>query len=118
MIKYLVNMIKSEENRIKIAITGNVDCGKSTLIGVLVNNILDNGRGSARKSIMKMKHELDTGRTSSISFNYIKYKYEDGVPIVTKGINDREEIKKIITLVDLAGHEKYLKTFARLSHGE
>jgi len=54
----------------------------------------DDGRGYARSLILKSKHELETGRTSKISFNYIKY----------------NDVNKNITLVDLAGHEKYLKT--------
>jgi GTPase len=81
-------------NDIKICIGGSVDAGKSTVIGVLTKNVLDNGRGYARSLILKTKHEIESGRTSKISFNYIKYPEED----------------KTITLIDLAGHEKYLKT--------
>jgi elongation factor 1-alpha len=79
---------------IKICIGGSVDAGKSTTIGVLTRNINDDGRGYARSLILKSKHELESGRTSQLSFNYIKY----------------NELKKNITLVDLAGHERYLKT--------
>jgi elongation factor 1-alpha len=79
---------------IKICIGGSVDAGKSTIIGVLTKNINDDGRGYARSLILKGKHEIESGRTSQISFNYIKY----------------PDISKTITLVDLAGHEKYLKT--------
>jgi len=78
---------------IKIAVAGNVDSGKSTLIGVLSNNKLDDGRGSARSLILKNKHEKESGRTSSITFNNIK-----------------QENNNVLTLIDLAGHEKYLKT--------
>ena len=78
---------------IKIAVAGNVDSGKSTLIGVLSSNKLDDGRGLARSLVLKNKHEKETGRTSSITFNNIK--------------NDNDNI---LTLIDLAGHEKYLKT--------
>ena len=56
---------------IRIAVLGNVDSGKTTLISSLSNKILDNGRGSARSRIFKHKHEIDTGRTSSISYNYL-----------------------------------------------
>ena len=84
------------ENCIKIAIAGNVDAGKSSLIGVLSNKKLDDGRGSARNTILRNKHEKLTGRTSCISYNNIIYEFEN--------------IKKVITLIDLAGHEKYLKT--------
>jgi len=79
-------------NNIKIAVAGNVDSGKSTLIGVLSKDVLDDGRGSARNMILRNKHEKESGRTSSITFSNIIKK------------------NKSITLIDLAGHEKYLKT--------
>ena len=49
---------------IKIAVAGNVDSGKSTLAGVLLNNCLDDGRGKCRSLILRNKHEQETGRTS------------------------------------------------------
>lgn len=52
---------------IRIAVTGNVDSGKSTLIGVLTKGQLDNGRGLVRVNVFNHKHEVETGRTSSIS---------------------------------------------------
>ena len=86
------------DETIRIAVAGNVDSGKSTLAGVLLNNCLDDGRGSCRKLILKNKHEIETVRTSSISFNNF-YKEDQNT-------NNR----KIVSLIDLAGHEKYLKT--------
>lgn len=76
----------------RYVVLGNVDAGKSTLIAVLEKDTLDNGNGSARSLIFKMKHEKESGRTSTHSSYYI--------------INQNE----ITTLVDLCGHEKYLKT--------
>ena len=78
---------------IRVAVLGNVDSAKTTLISTLSNKILDDGRGLARSKIFKHKHEKETGRTSSISFKYIK-------------INE----KKYLSFIDLAGHEKYFKT--------
>ena len=77
---------------IRIGVGGNIDAGKSSFVGVMTKNVLDNGRGYARSFIMKHKHELESGRTSVIVQHYIKN--ED----------------KIIEFTDLAGHEKYLKT--------
>jgi GTPase len=37
------------ENDTRIAVIGNVDSGKSTLVGVLTKSMMDDGRGSARK---------------------------------------------------------------------
>lgn len=77
---------------VRIAIAGSVDVGKSSLIGVLTSGALDDGRGSARASVFRHKHERDTGRTSSINSHHIKH------------------ANGVTSLIDLAGHEKYFKT--------
>ena len=51
---------------IKIGIVGNVDSGKSTLVGVLSKGELDDGRGSARLKVFNYPHEVSNGRTSSV----------------------------------------------------
>ena len=86
------------DETIRIAVAGNVDSGKSTLAGVLLNDCLDDGRGSCRNLILKNKHEIESGRTSCISFN--NFFKED----------QHTKNRKIVSLIDLAGHEKYLKT--------
>ncbi|KAF1780699.1 P-loop containing nucleoside triphosphate hydrolase [Phytophthora cactorum] len=62
---------------LRLAFVGNVDSGKSSLIGTLIKGELDDGRGSSRQAIFRHKHEM---------------------------------AHKRIQLIDLAGHEKYLKT--------
>jgi len=49
-----------------VAVVGNVDAGKSTLLGVLTHAELDNGRGHARQKLFRHKHEMESGRTSSV----------------------------------------------------
>jgi len=83
--------IKNRE-QICVVVAGSVDSGKSTFVGVLEQNKLDDGNGFARRFVAKHKHEIDCGRTSDIS---------------VKSINTE---KKSIILVDLCGHAKYLKT--------
>ena len=56
----------------RIGVLGNVDSGKTTIISVLSNNGLDNGRGLARKMILKHNHEQESGRTSCITHVYEK----------------------------------------------
>lgn len=51
---------------IRVAVVGNVDAGKSTLLGVLTHGELDNGRGMARQRLFRHKHEMESGRTSSV----------------------------------------------------
>ena len=58
---------------IRVACLGNVDAGKSTLLGVLSSGDLDNGRGRARLNMFRHLHEIQTGRTSSISHEILAF---------------------------------------------
>jgi len=104
----------------RVAVIGSVDAGKSTLIGTLTTGILDDGRGQSRNLITKYKHEIETGRTSTISSHLLGFN-TIGKPIVSSSskttkpkLKTEDEIAaeadKIVSLVDLAGHDKYLKT--------
>lgn len=53
----------------RVAVVGNVDAGKSTLLGVLTHGELDNGRGHARQRLFRHKHEMESGRTSKFQLN-------------------------------------------------
>ena len=78
---------------VKIGVIGAVDNAKTTTISCLKFNMLDDGRGIARQKIFRHQHEKDTGRTSSISKIYM---------------NTTEN--NYVSFVDLAGHEKHLRT--------
>ena len=94
-----------------VVIVGNVDSGKSSLCGILshplltgcdvdirtIPTILDDGNGLSRARVLTLQHEKTSGRTSSISYNYMLF-------------NESIERPRIVSLVDLAGHEQYLKT--------
>ncbi|TFK54207.1 GTP-binding protein 1 [Heliocybe sulcata] len=110
---------------VRVAVVGNVDSGKSTTLGVLTRGGLDDGRGRARVGLFRHKHEIETGRTSSVGMEILGFA-PDGSPILPKTANSMdldtirreklgwEEISvqaaKIVSFIDLAGHEKYLKT--------
>jgi len=55
-----------DEFDVRVAVIGNVDSGKSTLVGVLTKGIMDDGRGFARTKVFNFSHEASNGRTSSI----------------------------------------------------
>lgn len=127
---------------VRVCVTGNVDSGKSTMLGVLTHGVLDDGRGSARLSVFRHQHEASTGRTSSIShgslgFNstcdIVTYSSIDkfsnpGSTLTKEGTTQKDtssisksskdnakapkdnKVAKLVTFVDLAGHERYLKT--------
>ena len=100
---------------LKICVSGNVDSGKSTLIGVLTSGELDNGRGKTRLNVFNHKHEIDSGRSSSVSLEIMGFN-NNGDCVNNNKIKKMswEEIvkasEKIITFYDLCGHEKYLRT--------
>ena len=90
---------------VAIAIAGSIDAGKSSFIGVLFSGKLDNGNGSARATVAKHPHEITSGRTSDISTRVVSFDM--------KVMNEKKEIvteRVTRILVDLCGHEKYLKT--------
>ncbi|KAI0329403.1 P-loop containing nucleoside triphosphate hydrolase protein [Cubamyces sp. BRFM 1775] len=110
---------------VRCAVVGNVDSGKSTTLGVLTRGALDDGRGRARVSLFRHKHEVESGRTSSVGMEILGFG-PTGKPILppTAHSTDPETIRrekmgweeisrqasKIISFSDLAGHERYLKT--------
>jgi GTPase len=107
-----------------LAVCGPVDAGKSSLIGVLTSGKLDDGRGLARNKVLVHPHERESGKTSHITYNPLIYKKIDNkinlVSLKEKNTvselfssDSQEEClfnSKIISFIDLAGHEKYLKT--------
>lgn len=109
---------KRGENDVRVAIIGNVDSGKSTLVGVLSKGELDDGRGAARKNVFNFTHEAENGRTSSIGQEIMGFN-EEGKWVEPERITATKNqswgyvtsnSKKLITFIDLCGHEKYLKT--------
>lgn len=114
-LEVLVRKVPDDQQFIdlKLAVLGNVDVGKSTLLGVLTQGELDNGRGRARLNLFRHLHEIQSGRTSSISYEILGF---DGKGQVVNysacgGVEEIcEKSSKLVTLIDLAGHHKYLKT--------
>ncbi|XP_041033528.1 GTP-binding protein 1-like isoform X2 [Carcharodon carcharias] len=116
---YLVRKRVGENDflEVRVAVVGNVDAGKSTLLGVLTHGELDNGRGFARQKLFRHKHEVESGRTSSVGNDILGFDSTGDVvnkPDSHGGGLDWTKIceksTKVITFIDLAGHEKYLKT--------
>jgi elongation factor 1-alpha len=101
--------------QIIVPLLGNVDSGKSTLVGVLCTGDLDNGDGECASKVARYLHEIVNRRTSSVSTHLLGF---DG-----SGASANEQLldplnesqvylksKKVIVFVDLAGHERYLRT--------
>ncbi|KEG07095.1 GTP-binding elongation factor Tu family [Trypanosoma grayi] len=125
--EFLLRQNESEPHiELRLAMCGNVDSGKSTLTSVLTRGCRDDGRGLARTFVFKHKHEASTGRTSSVSENHLGFSSTGevvnyGVASLKRGGGGgmtnwqlAQEVvahsAKVLTLYDLAGHERYLKT--------
>lgn len=117
ILQYLIRRLLDQTDflEIRVAVVGNVDAGKSTLLGVLTHGELDNGRGHARLKLFRHKHEMESGRTSSVGNDILGFDSEGNV--VNKPehgsldwVKICEKSSKVITFIDLAGHERYLKT--------
>jgi len=117
VVQYLIRRVLDESDflEIRVAVVGNVDAGKSTLLGVLTHGDLDNGRGHARQRLFRHKHEMESGRTSSVGNDILGF--DDKGNVVNRPehgsldwVKICERSSKVITFIDLAGHEKYLKT--------
>lgn len=100
-------------DELRIAVLGPTGCGKSSLLGVLTRGERDNGRGSARLNLFRHRHEVRSGHTSSISQEILGFD-SHGTPLTYETCLSSEEIveaaSRIVTLIDLAGHQRYLNT--------
>jgi GTPase len=83
----------------------------------------DDGRGKLREKVFNFSHEKDNGRTSSIAHEIIGFDSKGMQVYPTTGGVVKDNVKKkqvwpkivessskIVQLIDLCGHEKYLKT--------
>jgi len=106
-----------EIQEVRLATIGNVDSGKTTLVGCLTKIIKDDGRGFARQFVFNYQHERDNGRTSSIAQEIMGFKKNKQVEVGRSNEKKNscwkevvQNCDKVVCLLDLCGHEKYLKT--------
>jgi GTPase len=89
----------------------------SSLLGVLLTGKGDDGRGSARLNVFNYKHEVRTGRSSSVAQHILGFTdsgepvhYLDSFGYQKTWPEIVSQSSKIVTFFDLCGHERYLKT--------
>lgn len=68
---------KAPTEQIRITLLGATASGKSSLLGTLSTSVLDNGRGKSRLSLLKHRHEIASGITSSVAQELIGYAEDD-----------------------------------------
>ncbi|XP_041984277.1 GTP-binding protein 2-like [Aricia agestis] len=112
---YIRKLAASQSVELRVAVLGANEAGKSTLVGVLTQGELDNGRGSARLNMFRHLHEVKSGRTSSLSHEILGFDAQGNV--VNYGCSELmtaerigERSAKLVAFLDLAGHTKYQRT--------
>ena len=108
-------LASSEKAEMRVACLGDTQAGKSTLVAVLSAGTLDNGHGSARMSVMRHPHELESGSTSCISQQVLGFDAHGDLlnsddAYAPTGGEIVEQASKLMLLLDLCGQERFLKT--------
>lgn len=100
----------------RILVFGNPSAGKTSLLGVLAHDELDDGKGSTRLNIFRHRHEVESGKTSSIQHACLGFSSTGQVVrsdvYWAEGPEQSilETSAKVITFVDTGGEKRYSKT--------
>ena len=120
----------SRTEQLRVSLTGSTTSGKSSLLGTLSTSTLDNGRGKSRLSLLKHRHEISTGATSSVTPELIGYQeintdgtvvgsrtdvvnYASGNVSSWNDIHSAAEPGRLVFMTDSAGHPRYRRTTVR-----
>ncbi len=116
-----------EPQLLRVSLTGATTCGKSSMLGTLSTATLDNGRGRSRLSLLKHRHELASGLTSSVTQELIGYRplntgdedqaevvnYASGNVSTWTDIHASAANGRLVFVSDSAGHPRYRRTTIR-----
>lgn len=111
--------ITQATEQLRVTLTGPTTSGKSSLLGTLSTATLDNGRGKSRLSLLKHRHEIASGITSSVAQELLGYKgaevknYASGNVSSWTDIHASAEDGRLVFVSDAAGHPKYRRTTVR-----
>ncbi|KAL8731692.1 MAG: hypothetical protein Q9181_004227 [Wetmoreana brouardii] len=117
-------------DQLRVSLTGSTTSGKSSLLGTLSTSTLDNGRGKSRLSLLKHRHEIASGVTSSVTSSLIGYhdrpstshsdnsglhviNYASGNVSSWTDIHSASDPGRLVLLTDSAGHPKFRRTIVR-----
>ncbi|KAI9876133.1 MAG: hypothetical protein M1830_007275 [Pleopsidium flavum] len=125
-----VTDIESPTEQLRVSLTGSTTSGKSSLLGTLSTGTLDNGRGKSRLSLLKHRHEIASGITSSVAQELVGYRdvvspglrgrsvtevinYASGNVSSWNDIHASSESGRLVFVSDSAGHPRYRRTTVR-----
>jgi GTPase len=123
--------LHSPTEQLRVSLTGATTSGKSSLLGTLSTATLDNGRGKSRLSLLKHRHELVSGVTSSVAQELIGYtrpqfgavesdlstaavvNFASGNVSSWTDIHASADSGRLVFFSDSAGHPRYRRTTVR-----
>ncbi|KAK1056930.1 hypothetical protein LTR74_014528 [Friedmanniomyces endolithicus] len=110
--------------QLRVTLTGATMSGKSSLLGTLTTSTLDNGRGKSRLSMLKHRHEITSGVTSSVTsellgyqdaemgeVNVVNYASENVASWIDMHVAAANS--RLVFVSDSAGHPRYRRTTVR-----
>ena len=118
----------SDKEQLRVSFTGATTSGKSSLLGTLSTSTLDNGRGKSRLSLLKHRHEIVSGMTSSVAQELVGYNDKEDasgakqvhvVNYATGNVSSWDDIHasaasgRLAFLCDSAGHPRFRRTTVR-----
>ena len=128
----VVHFNESQTEQLRISLAGSTTSGKSSLLGTLSSSILDNGRGKSRLCLLKHRHEIVSGVSSSVTPELIGYhvsfsqgdgggmmpctnviNYAFGNVSSWNDIHSASEPGRLVLVTDSAGHPRYRRTMLR-----
>lgn len=79
---------------LRVVFVGDANAGKSTLLGILTYGGLDNGAGSVRMGLLRHRHEILSGHTSSVSVEPLVFMAQDSelIPVRPEEFESTEHL--------------------------
>ncbi|KAI9893008.1 MAG: hypothetical protein M1814_000892 [Vezdaea aestivalis] len=127
-----IRPLQSHSEQLRVSLLGATTSGKSSLLGTLSTSVLDDRRGRSRLNLLKHRHELASGVTSSIANELIGYdadglngdlgtsqyppdivNYATGNISCWTDVHSRVETGRLVFFSDSAGHPRYRRTMLR-----
>ncbi|KAH9577317.1 Transcription factor [Trypanosoma melophagium] len=101
-----------------IAFCGSIGSGKSTLIAVLLTGELDDGSGSVRHLLFNHKHEVCSGKTTSIVRRILSIENTEekiGISSASSYLRTNSDLSRSLSLIDLGGNVTKQMLFGLMS---
>ena len=107
--------------QMRVTLVGATASGKSSLLGTVSTSTLDNGRGRSRLSLLKHRHEIASGITSSVAHELVGYTLDPSAgPVINYASGNvsswtdvHHKADRLVFLSDSPGLPRFAKSALR-----